>query len=212
MDRHKGGTYICTANNGVGQTASSQIALHVLCKWKEMFKYFTKSSRRRRLHPLNTTEMNHISGTVIPRGSQWKFMTSYRALDKWRLSHSPRDNIHNTSFVSTEASTAHTIHCPLRYCKYVLGDNVCRRIKCVCQRRWAELEKKRSLWQINCFELNVFFVFRARHKIAFNLFTLNFLSFNPFSAKVPFCGRLPSGAFLEVRLQICCRRGDNPGN
>ncbi|CAO1390750.1 unnamed protein product [Diamesa hyperborea] len=30
MDRHKGGTYICTANNGVGQTASSQIALHVL--------------------------------------------------------------------------------------------------------------------------------------------------------------------------------------
>lgn len=32
MDRHKGGTYICTANNGVGQTASSQIALHVLCK------------------------------------------------------------------------------------------------------------------------------------------------------------------------------------
>jgi hypothetical protein len=32
MDRFKGGTYICTANNGVGQTASSQIALHVLCK------------------------------------------------------------------------------------------------------------------------------------------------------------------------------------
>lgn len=32
MDRHKGGTYICTANNGVGQTASSQIALHVLCE------------------------------------------------------------------------------------------------------------------------------------------------------------------------------------
>ena len=32
MDRHKGGTYICTANNGVGQTASSQISLHVLCK------------------------------------------------------------------------------------------------------------------------------------------------------------------------------------
>ncbi|XP_070491540.1 protein amalgam-like [Chironomus tepperi] len=30
MDRHKGGTYICTANNGVGQTASSQISLHVL--------------------------------------------------------------------------------------------------------------------------------------------------------------------------------------
>jgi hypothetical protein len=32
MDRHKGGTYICTANNGVGQVASSQIVLHVLCK------------------------------------------------------------------------------------------------------------------------------------------------------------------------------------
>lgn len=32
MDRHKGGTYICTANNGVGQVATSQIILHVLCK------------------------------------------------------------------------------------------------------------------------------------------------------------------------------------
>ncbi|XP_055389273.1 neural cell adhesion molecule 2-like [Condylostylus longicornis] len=30
MDRHKGGTYTCTANNGVGQPASSQIILHVL--------------------------------------------------------------------------------------------------------------------------------------------------------------------------------------
>ncbi|XP_063709966.1 neural cell adhesion molecule 2-like [Culicoides brevitarsis] len=30
MDRHKGGIYICTASNGVGQTASSQINLHVL--------------------------------------------------------------------------------------------------------------------------------------------------------------------------------------
>lgn len=37
MDRHKGGTYICTANNGVGQVASSQIMLHVLCKYKEHF-------------------------------------------------------------------------------------------------------------------------------------------------------------------------------
>uniref|UniRef100_A0A182NRD8 Ig-like domain-containing protein n=1 Tax=Anopheles dirus TaxID=7168 RepID=A0A182NRD8_9DIPT len=33
MDRHKGGTYICTANNGVGQVATSQIILHVLCKY-----------------------------------------------------------------------------------------------------------------------------------------------------------------------------------
>lgn len=33
MDRHKGGIYICTASNGVGQTASSQINLHVLCKY-----------------------------------------------------------------------------------------------------------------------------------------------------------------------------------
>lgn len=31
MDRHKGGVYICTANNGVGH-AISQINLHVLCK------------------------------------------------------------------------------------------------------------------------------------------------------------------------------------
>ncbi|XP_065083273.1 hemicentin-1 [Ochlerotatus camptorhynchus] len=30
MDRHKGGTYICTANNGVGPVATSQIILHVL--------------------------------------------------------------------------------------------------------------------------------------------------------------------------------------
>ncbi|XP_059612214.1 neural cell adhesion molecule 2-like [Phlebotomus argentipes] len=30
MDRHKGGTYICTANNGVGQAATSQVLLHVL--------------------------------------------------------------------------------------------------------------------------------------------------------------------------------------
>lgn len=33
MDRHKGGTYICTANNGVGQPASTQVVLHVLCKY-----------------------------------------------------------------------------------------------------------------------------------------------------------------------------------
>lgn len=33
MDRHKGGTYICTANNGVGQVATSQIILHVLCEY-----------------------------------------------------------------------------------------------------------------------------------------------------------------------------------
>jgi len=32
MDRHKGGVYICTANNGVGKPASSQVVLHVLCK------------------------------------------------------------------------------------------------------------------------------------------------------------------------------------
>lgn len=62
--------------------------------------------------------------------------------------------------------------------------------------------KKRSLWQTNCFELNVFFVFRARHKIAFNLFTLNFLSFHPFSAKVPFCGRLPSGLSQKFGFQF----------
>ncbi|KAM8701531.1 hypothetical protein ACLKA7_007762 [Drosophila subpalustris] len=30
VDRHKGGVYICTANNGVGQPASSQVVLHVL--------------------------------------------------------------------------------------------------------------------------------------------------------------------------------------
>ncbi|KAG4075949.1 hypothetical protein HA402_003775 [Bradysia odoriphaga] len=30
MDRHKGGTYICSANNGVGQAASTQVNLHVL--------------------------------------------------------------------------------------------------------------------------------------------------------------------------------------
>lgn len=37
MDRHKGGTYICTASNGVGQTASSQILLHVLCEYQKAF-------------------------------------------------------------------------------------------------------------------------------------------------------------------------------
>lgn len=37
MDRHKGGVYICTANNGVGQVASSQINLHVLCKYEWTF-------------------------------------------------------------------------------------------------------------------------------------------------------------------------------
>nr|ABG02142.1 IP03330p [Drosophila melanogaster] len=30
VDRHKGGVYICTANNRVGQPASSQVVLHVL--------------------------------------------------------------------------------------------------------------------------------------------------------------------------------------
>lgn len=32
MDRHKGGVYICTANNNVGKPASSQVVLHVLCE------------------------------------------------------------------------------------------------------------------------------------------------------------------------------------
>jgi hypothetical protein len=32
MDRHKGGVYICQANNGVGKPASSQVVLHVLCE------------------------------------------------------------------------------------------------------------------------------------------------------------------------------------
>lgn len=32
MDRHKGGVYICTATNGVGKAASSQVVLHVLCE------------------------------------------------------------------------------------------------------------------------------------------------------------------------------------
>ena len=33
MDRHKGGVYICTATNGVGKAASSQVVLHVLCEY-----------------------------------------------------------------------------------------------------------------------------------------------------------------------------------
>lgn len=33
MDRHKGGTYICTADNGVGQAATSLVVLHVLCEY-----------------------------------------------------------------------------------------------------------------------------------------------------------------------------------
>lgn len=33
MDRHRGGVYICTANNNVGKPASSQVVLHVLCKY-----------------------------------------------------------------------------------------------------------------------------------------------------------------------------------
>lgn len=33
MDRHKGGTYICTADNGVGQPATSLVVLHVLCEY-----------------------------------------------------------------------------------------------------------------------------------------------------------------------------------
>lgn len=32
MDRHKGGVYICSADNGVGKPAQSQVVLHVLCK------------------------------------------------------------------------------------------------------------------------------------------------------------------------------------
>lgn len=38
MDRHKGGIYLCTASNGIGQVASNQMNLHVLCKFFfEMF-------------------------------------------------------------------------------------------------------------------------------------------------------------------------------
>lgn len=32
MDRHKGGSYICTADNGVGPPATSPVVLHVLCE------------------------------------------------------------------------------------------------------------------------------------------------------------------------------------
>lgn len=32
MDRHKGGLYICTASNGVGTSAITQVNVHVLCK------------------------------------------------------------------------------------------------------------------------------------------------------------------------------------
>jgi hypothetical protein len=32
MDRHKGGVYICSADNSVGKPAQSQVVLHVLCK------------------------------------------------------------------------------------------------------------------------------------------------------------------------------------
>lgn len=200
MDRHKGGTYICTANNGVGQTASSQIALHVLCKWKEVFKYFTRSSRWR-LHPLPTRQKWITSREQWFQGAHNGNLWRAIVLDKWRLSHSPRDDIHNTSFVSTEASTAHTIHCPLRYCKY--DEWRClSRIKCVCQRRWAE-QKGGILWQTNCFELNVFF-FIARHKITFNLFTLTSLV-QPLFGEGSFWGRLPSQLFLEVRLKIFCQ-------
>lgn len=86
MDRHKGGTYICTANNGVGQMASSQIALHVLCKYLSgMFKYFTKSFRRHKLFALflpiaaRYAKMNHISWAMVPMGNcKWKFMTTHR--------------------------------------------------------------------------------------------------------------------------------------
>lgn len=41
MDRHKGGIYICTANNGVGPPASNQIILHVLCKFALFCILFT---------------------------------------------------------------------------------------------------------------------------------------------------------------------------
>lgn len=33
MDRHKGGNYICTADNGVGSPVSSQLSLRVLCEY-----------------------------------------------------------------------------------------------------------------------------------------------------------------------------------
>lgn len=33
-DRHKGGVYVCVANNGVGQPATGQVVLHVLCKYR----------------------------------------------------------------------------------------------------------------------------------------------------------------------------------
>lgn len=37
MDRHKGGVYICTANNGVGEPALSQVSVHVLCECSFVF-------------------------------------------------------------------------------------------------------------------------------------------------------------------------------
>ncbi len=39
LSRHHSGTYICTASNGVGQSASSEINLKVLCKY--LFRYHT---------------------------------------------------------------------------------------------------------------------------------------------------------------------------
>lgn len=52
MDRHKGGIYICTASNGVGHSASSQINLHVLCE-SYHFNLFVKIVLKE-LHGLNT--------------------------------------------------------------------------------------------------------------------------------------------------------------
>lgn len=51
MDRHKGGIYLCTASNGIGQVASNQMNLHVLCKFffLNLWKFLVLYSQEQRL-------------------------------------------------------------------------------------------------------------------------------------------------------------------
>lgn len=71
MDRHKGGVYICQANNGVGKPASSQVVLHVLCEYCDEFimrRFLTKREnvwKTWKSFPINNKKESHRSEILL---------------------------------------------------------------------------------------------------------------------------------------------------
>lgn len=65
MDRHKGGLYVCTASNGVGVAAMTQVNVHVLCKYSRFVFIRIVVKYLKRIHHLGEAVSKEI--TVLCR-------------------------------------------------------------------------------------------------------------------------------------------------